>query len=145
MVPTSPASWREEANTGWFNGDPIAEANRNTGKPVTGFHFTVYPPYNLGPLAAGGDFGLITHLLISNAPTVMISNPQGNLEKAAPGELKLKGRSGRPYTVSWSRREGGEGFTLVLTPADLAVTPLQQTAYVIGGAFDFPGVSLPAS
>ncbi len=151
MVPAGPKSWLEKEDTGWFNGGPIAEANRNSGKAVSGFHFTVPPAYNLGPQVEGGDFGLITHLLISNPPIVTIDFPEGDLERfskrlaqGASGRLGLFGsaperRLSAPlYSVSYSRLAGG-GFALVLAPVQLAVSPLQQTAYVIGGTFDFPG------
>ncbi|HSS51389.1 MAG TPA: hypothetical protein VLX28_20800 [Thermoanaerobaculia bacterium] len=151
MVPTGPRSWLEQDNTGWFHGGPIAEANRNRCKAVSGFHFTVPPAYNLGPLAEGGDFGLITHLLISNPPIVTIHFREGDLERfsmrlaqGASGRLGLFGpgperRSSAPlYSVSYSPLSGG-GFALNLAPVQLPVPPLQQTAYVIGGTFDFPG------
>lgn len=148
LVPTGPKTWLESTNTGWFDGLPIAEANRSTGPSISGFRFTVPPAYNLGLLAEGGDFGLITHLLISDDPIVTIHGEMSldrrekGLQQEAFGRLGL---FGRPYSVSYSRARGG-GFTLLLTPArTAALSPLEQTAYVIGGAFDFPGVSPQAS
>jgi hypothetical protein len=153
MVPAGPRSWLEKDNTGWFDGDPIAEANRNVGKSVSGFHFTVPPPYNLGPLAAGGDFGLITNLLISNPPIVTAEFPAGDLERFGkrlePGAAVRVGLFGRAaerkpssplYSVSYSPLAGG-GFTLALVPIRSAASSLEQTAYVIGGTFDFPGAA----
>jgi hypothetical protein len=155
MVPTGPKPWEEKENTGWFDGGPIAEANRNSGKAVSGFHFTVPPAYNLGPLAAGGDFGLITHLLISNPPIVTIPVPEGGFERfrrrLAPGASGRLGLFGPPperpspaplYSISYSHPADG-GIQLVLTPVQTSVPPLQQTAYVMGGAFDFPGAAGP--
>jgi hypothetical protein len=154
MVPTGPRPWREEANAGWFDGGPIAEANRNRGQAVSGFQFTVPPAYNLGPLAAGGDFGLITHVLISNPPIVTIHFHDMDFERlrqrlapGASGRLELLGPppEGAPpaplYSASYSRPADG-GVTLVLTPVQPSVPPLQQTAYVMGGAFDFPGAAV---
>ncbi len=155
MVPTQPRSWLAQENTGWLNGGPIAEANRNSGKAVSGFRFTVPPAYNLGPLAAGGDFGMITHLLISNPPMVTVQPPAGNREPfsrhLAPGAFGRLGLFGPPperpspaplYSISYSHPPDG-GIQLVLTPVQTSVPPLQQTAYVMGGAFDFPGAAGP--
>jgi hypothetical protein len=153
MVPAAPRAWLEKDNTGWFDGNPIAEANRNVGKSVSGFHFTVPPPYDLGTLKEGGDFGLITHLLISNPPIVKADFPEGDLERFSkqlePGAALRIGLLGRAaerqpssplYSVSYSPLASG-GFTLALVPVLSAVSPLEQTAYVIGGAFDFPGAA----
>jgi hypothetical protein len=144
-VPTAPAGWQSETSTGWFDGGPIAEASRNGNSTASGFRFTTPPGYNLGPLAAGGDFGLITDLLISNPPEVVIHSPQAKLDLsalAALGHLSLFGPKRRPpfplYSVTWSPLPDG-GAALRLSPLQAAASPLQQTAYVMGGAFDFPG------
>jgi hypothetical protein len=150
-VPAAPTAWSQEKNAGWFDGGPIAEASRNGNSTASGFRFTAPTGYNLGPLAEGGDFGLITDLLISTPPEVVIHSPQVSLKRSALaglGRLSLFGPGKRPpfpfYAVTWSPLPGG-GAALRLSPVQAAASPLQQTAYVMGGAFDFPGAGVAAS
>ena len=50
----------------------------NGNADVTGFKFLNTPPYNLGPMLSGGNFGLLTNLLISNYPTIKITYTNAN-------------------------------------------------------------------
>lgn len=159
MIPCEPVPWQQATSDGWFYGDPIAEAWKNWqasgGNPdVTGFNFTAKPTYNLGPLNKQGDFGLIKSLLISNYPTIEISYANANYAQfmqswktSQTGNLTLfgflplgsfsKGAYGSQVIQGATNSE----FTVKFTPSEpvLTVPDLQKTAYVIGGAFVFPG------
>jgi hypothetical protein len=155
MAPVAAAAWQQATNVGWFFGDPISEAYKNQGKDVTGFKFVSTPPYNLGPLANGGDFGMLTNLLISNYPTVKIHYRNANFSsfkqawnQSVSGNLTLfgfirlgefkEGASGSSYKEGASNSE----FTVEFSPSKevLSVPDLQKTAFPIGGSFDFPAV-----
>ncbi|HEY2295659.1 MAG TPA: hypothetical protein VGM86_33565 [Thermoanaerobaculia bacterium] len=155
MAPIAASAWQQATSVGWFYGDPIAEAYRNQSKDVTGFKFVSTPPYNLGPLAAGGDFGMLTNLLISNIPTVRIHYRNANFSsfkqawsESVSGNLTLfgfislgrfaQGASGSSYKEGSSNSE----FTVEFGPSKevLSVPDLQKTAFPIGGSFDFPAV-----
>ncbi len=156
MAPVAASPWQQATDVGWFYGDPIAEAYRNEGNDVTGFKFASTPPYNLGPLAAGGNFGMLTNLLISNYPTVKIHYRNANFSsfkqawnESASGNLTLfgfiplgrfsQGASGSSYKEGSSNSE----FTVEFGPSEavLSVPDLQKTAFPIGGSFAFPAVS----
>lgn len=155
MAPTAASAWQQATSVGWFYGDPIAEAFRNQGKDVTGFKFVSTPPYNLGPIASGGNFGMLTNLLISNYPTVKIHYRNANFSsfkqswnEKVSGNLTLfgfirlggfsQGASGSSYQEGSSNSE----FTVEFSPSKevLSVPDLQKTAFPIGGSFDFPAV-----
>jgi hypothetical protein len=155
MAPIAALPWQQATNVGWFYGDPIAEAYKNQGKDVTGFKFVSTPPYNLGSLADGGDFGMLTNLLISNYPTVKIHYRNANFSsfkqawsEKISGNLTLfgfiplgrfsQGASGSSYKEGASNSE----FTVEFGPSKevLSVPDLQKTAFPIGGSFDFPAV-----
>jgi hypothetical protein len=155
MVPNAAAAWQQATSTGWFFGDPIAEAVRNESRDVTGFKFTANPPYNMGPLASGGDFGMLTNLLISNYPTVKIHYRNANFNafkqawsETVTGNLSLFGfiSLGRfsqgAYGSSYQQGSSNSEFTVEFGPSQqvLSVPDLQKTAFPIGGSFDFPGV-----
>jgi hypothetical protein len=156
MVPSAASPWQQATSVGWYFGDPIAEAVRNESKDVTGFKFVSNPPYNLGPLADGGDFGMLTNLLISNYPTVKIHYRNANFSsfkqswnQSLSGNLTLfgfirlggfkEGASGSSYKEGSSNSE----FTVEFSPSQevLSVPDLQKTAFPIGGSFDFPGAA----
>lgn len=154
MVPIAAAAWQQATSVGWYYGDPIAEAVRNQGKDVTGFKFVSNPPYNLGPLASGGDFGMLTNLLISNYPTVKIHYRNANFDsfkqswsEKVTGNLTLFGfiSLGRfsegAYGSSYQQGSSNSEFTVEFGPSEqvLSVPDLQKTAFPIGGSFDFPG------
>jgi hypothetical protein len=155
MAPIAASAWQQATSVGWFFGDPIAEAFRNQGKDVTGFKFVSDPPYNLGPLAAGGNFGMLTNLLISNYPTVKIHYRNADFNsfkqswnQSLSGNLTLFGfiSLGRfsEGSSSSSYQEGSSNseFTVEFGPSKevLSVPDLQKTAFPIGGSFDFPAV-----
>jgi len=115
MITTQPYAWSDSSNTGWYDAYPLDQAIRNDTQDVTGYKLASWPPpYNMGAYEEGGTFGQITHLLICNYQ-------QFSATLGYPGEAlpALRG-------AAW--------------PMPSASVPvLQQTAYVIGGAFSFPG------
>jgi hypothetical protein len=150
MVPLAPAAWQQATNSGWFYGDPIAEAAANGSGDITGFKFTTVPAYNLGGFAAGGNLGQLTALLISNYPTVRMTVPQTAVSALASavvegssGVLSLFGLPlGDPSRVTY-RPVYARGPTAtqveVTFKASVAQVPtMSQTAYVIGAIVDFP-------
>jgi hypothetical protein len=155
MAPIAASAWQQATNVGWLFGDPIVEAFRNKGKDVTGFKFVSDPPYNLGPLATGGNFGMLTNLLISNYPTVKIhyrnadrNSLKQSLKQAGSGNLTLFGfiSLGRfsegASSISYQENGSNSEFTVEFGPSKevLSVPDLQKTAFPIGGSFDFPAV-----
>ena len=156
VVPMQPAAWQQATSSGFYYGDPIAQAVANQGKDVTGFKFVSPPPYNVGPLAEGGNFGLLTNLLISNFPTITIryehadfSSFKESFSQSVSGNLtlfgfiKLGSFSEGTYQSSYQQGSDNSSFTVTFaaSPAVTSVPTLQQTAYVIGGAVKNPGVT----
>lgn len=160
MVPTAPTAWQQATNVGWFYGDPIAEAQNNSGRDVTGFKFVSPPPFDMGPFATGGNFGQIQNLLISKYPTITIHFRQANFEEFQQsfqqeisgnltlfGFIKLGSFNEGTYFSSFERGASNSEFTVTFQASEqvLSVPDLQKTAFVIGGSFDFPGADLDRS
>jgi hypothetical protein len=147
LIPILPRRWARESGTGWYDDDPIAQACTNTGRDVTGFRFIAPPPYNLGPLAEGGDFGRLRALLISQPPIIIVRAPDGRLgalaerlARGAAGELTLSGAllpgDGQAYALTPAGR-APEKHALTFIPVTTLVSPLERTAHVLGGTFAF--------
>ncbi len=151
MIPVAPLAWQQATNVGWFWIDAIIQAVANTGKDVDGFHFVSTPPYNFGPLVSGGDFGLLTNLLIANYPTVSITYRNANYTSFKEswsehvsgnltlfGFIKLGSFSQGAYGSQFSQGSDNSTFTVTFSasPQVISVPALQQTAYVIAGAVD---------
>lgn len=158
VVPCSPSAWNQATDAGFYWPDPIAEAVQNQGKDVTGFRFVAKPPYDLGPLAQGGDFGLITGVLICNYPTVKITYSHADYaaftqdwSEKVSGNLTLFGFidlgrfSQGAYSSQVQAGADNSSFTVTFTPSpQLVAVPLaQQTAFVLGAAVANPGATAP--
>jgi hypothetical protein len=156
MVPAQPTAWKQATNIGFYFADPINQAVANTGRDVTGFKFLNNPPYNLNALANGGNFGLLTNLLISNYPTIEITYSNANYSKfmeswnqKASGNLTLFGFielgsfSQGAYSSSVTQGSDNSSFkvTFSASPEVTGVPQNQKTAYVIGAAVTNPGVN----
>ena len=155
FIPIQVTAWQQAANVGWYNGQPIAEAYANRENPKTGFNFVTQPPFNLRPLSEGGNFGRLTGLLISRYPTIKIHFRNANFEEFkesfqqnASGNLTLFGfinlgssREGT-YQSQYEAGRSNSEFTVTFKESDavLSQAPLQKTAFVIGGVFNFPAV-----
>jgi hypothetical protein len=140
LVAVQPEAWQQDLNVGWHDTDPLAQAYRNGQQDVTGYRFTSEPAYNLGALAAGGSFGRLIALLISNPPVTTFSkvNPVARTNPVTPqvvanfyeslSLLNLDQPSGRAQLAPAGLRPAG---------SDPTVPQLQQTAYVVGASLDF--------
>ncbi|MCP2029737.1 hypothetical protein L1276_004931 [Flavobacterium sp. HSC-32F16] len=89
LIPVSPLSYLENKQEnkvnhkqpnswGWFYEDAINQSIKNLDHKRTGFCFVTVPPYNLGSLDEGGDFGRVSALLAANLPTVTIHYKKNN-------------------------------------------------------------------
>jgi hypothetical protein len=156
MVPAQPTAWKQATNIGFYSADPISQAVANTGRDVTGFKFLNNPPYNLNALANGGNFGLLTNLLISNYPTIEITYSNANYSKFMEswnqkvsgnltlfGFIKLGSFSQGAYRSSVTQGSDNSSFkvTFSASPEVTGVPQNQKTAYVIGAAVTNPGVN----
>lgn len=156
MVPAQPTAWKQATNIGFYFADPINQAVANTGRDVTGFKFLNNPPYNLNALANGGNFGLLTNLLISNYPTIEITYSNANYSKFMEswnqkvsgnltlfGFIKLGSFSQGAYSSSVTQGSDNSSFkvTFSASPEVTSVPQNQKTAFVIGAAVTNPGVN----
>jgi hypothetical protein len=156
VVPAAAAAWQQATNHGFYYPDPVSQAVGNGSKDVTGFKFLNTPPYNLGPMLSGGNFGLLTNLLISNYPTIKITYSNANFssfkqawsEKVSGnlslfGFIKLGSFSQGAYGSSYAQGSDNSTFSVTFS-ASPEVTGVPQNlrqAYVIGGCVANPGVS----
>lgn len=156
MVPMAPTAWQQATNVGWFFEDPISQAVTNGTQDVTGYKFVAPTGYNLQSFTNGGNFGLLTNLLVANYPTISItySNADFSAFKQAwsetvTGNLSLFGFinlgsfSQGAYGSSFQQGSSNSTFTVTFSasPQVIALPQLQQQAYVIGGAITNPGVT----
>jgi hypothetical protein len=156
MVPMQPSAWQQATGLGFYYPDPIAQAVANQGKDVTGFKFLNAPPYKMGAFADGGNFGLLTNVLIANYPTITITythadfssfkeawseHVDGNLTLF--GFIKLGSFSQGAYGSKYEAGSDNSTFTVTFSgsPALVSVPQLMQQAYVIAGAMNNPGVT----
>jgi hypothetical protein len=154
MVPAAPAAWQQATNVGFYYADPISQAAVNQGQDVTGFKFLNNPPYQLGPVSSGGNFGLLTNLLISNYPTISITYTHADYQTFAQnwnekvsgnltlfGFIKLGSFSQGAYGSSFSKGSDDSTFTVTFSasPEVTGVPQNMKTAYVVGAAVANPG------
>lgn len=154
MVAASPAAWQQATNSGFYLPDPIAQANANEGKDVTGFSFLNPPAYSLASVADGGGFGLLTNLLIANYPTVKITYEHADFSTFSQswseqvsgnltlfGFIKLGSFSQGAYGSKVEAGSDNSSFTVTFSPsaAITSVPQNQKTAYVIAAGVTNPG------
>ena len=155
MIPAAPAPWQQATNQGFYYADPVAQAVDNEGQDITGFHFLNKPPYDMSAFADGGNFGLLTNILIGNYPTITITYKNANYSSFKEswsetvsgnltlfGFIKLGSFSQGAYGSSYAEGSDNSTFTVTFSasPEVVGVPQLQKTAYVIGGAVQNPGV-----
>lgn len=152
-VPFTRTDWRPGGSGGWYFSDPIAQAA--AGRPQSGYCFVLEPPYDLGDLDHGGDFGALTGLLIANSPMVTITwgGLDGSqievIEQAAAGDRPLQlsamvpsGRASQSAYRCTFRRQGSDAASLTFTPASpnpVTVPDALQMADVLLASVVFPG------
>ncbi len=156
MVPMAPTAWNQSTNIGWYYNEPIRQAVLNEGQDVDGYKFIGdQPPFDMSSVEDGGNFGMLTNLLISNFPTIEITYTNadyssfieewseevtgnvslfgfislGSFSEGAYGSTVVEGENNSTFTVTFSQ-----------SPAVVSVPSAQQTAFVIGGAVENPGV-----
>ena len=154
MVATAPAAWQQGTNAGFYYPDPIAQAQANQGKDVTGFSFLNPPPYNLGSVSDGGDFGVLTNVLVGNYPTVKITYEHADYSTFSQswsdkvtgnltlfGFIKLGSFSQGAYSSKVEAGSSNSSFTVTFGPSPQVTTAPQnlKTAFVIAGAVANPG------
>jgi hypothetical protein len=128
MIPAAPSPWQQGTNVGFYYADPIAQAVANQGQDVTGFKFLNKPPYDMGEFAKGGNFGLLTNVLIANYPTITITYSNANFssfqqswsEKVSGnltlfGFIKLGSFSQGAYGSSYKQGSDNSTFTLTFS------------------------------
>ena len=154
LVPAGPSSWQQAIASGFYSAEPIRQAVANAGRDVTGYQFLNPPPFDLGPVDANGNFGLLTSLLISNYPTVTITYSNANYssfaqawEQHVSGNLKLFGLidlgsfSEGVYSSTITKGANDTTFSVTFSssPEVVGVPQNMKTAYVIGAAVTNPG------
>lgn len=154
LVPAGPAPWQQATNAGFYFPDPVRQAVANTGQDVTGFTFLTTPPYEMASVASGGNFGVLTDLLITNYPTVTITYQHADYTEFAQkwdekvsgnltlfGFIKLGSFSQGAYGSSFTKGSDDSSFTITFSasPEVTSVPQNLKTAYVIGAAVANPG------
>ncbi len=149
-------AWQQATNVGFYATDPVAQAVANSGQDVTGFQFLSDPPYRLGSVADGGNFGVLTNLLIANFPTITITYEHADYATFAQswdekvsgnltlfGFIKLGSFSQGAYgsTVTSSTDNSSFTITFSASPEVTSVPQNLKTAYVVGAAVANPGVT----
>lgn len=154
IVGIVPTAWQQDTDAGFYYPTPIQEAVTNGTQDVTGYKFLTPSQYNFGPLESGGNFGLLTNLLIANYPTISITYTNADYQafseswsEQVRGNLKLFGFidvgsfSQGAYGSTFQRGSSNSTFTVTFS-ASPEVTGLPQNlkqAFVIGAAIDNPG------
>jgi hypothetical protein len=155
IIPAAAAAWQQATSNGFYYPDPVSQAVQHGTEDVTGFRFLNTPPYNLGPMLSGGNFGLLTNLLISNYPTITITYSNANFSSFRQawsetvsgnlslfGFIKLGSFNEGAYSSSYSQGADNSTFSVTFS-ASPEVTGVPQNlrqAYVIGGCVANPGV-----
>ena len=142
LVPVAPLPLNS-TNGGWFVAAPIAEAASNGNNDITGFAFALPPPYDLQSFAAGGTFGSLTNILISNPPSVTLQysnlDAAGMLPPEAAGILNLFGYQQLETSAVMNTSAGTVTFS-PLFELEASTPPMMQSAFAIGCTFINPGV-----
>lgn len=149
-VPVGVAQFQEDTVSGWMSAQVLAQAAQNHGQDVTGLTFFESPGFNLGQ---GGNFGMLTGVLISNFPTFTMTYAHGaysqfqkSFQEQSSWNVSFLGIPISSFSQSLyqaTSQESGTsgGFTVTFTPSaeTLDVPDLQKQAYVIGGSIAYPG------
>lgn len=149
-VPVGVAQFQEDTVSGWMSAQVLAQAARNQGQDITGLTFFEAPGFNLGE---GGDFGMLTGVLISNFPTFTMTYEHGDystfqksFQEQSSWNMSFLGIPISSFSQSLyeaTSQESGTsgGFSVTFAPSAevLNVPDLQKQAYVIGGSIAYPG------
>jgi hypothetical protein len=159
QVTTSPLVFDPSTGDGWFSASPLQQAFANwtldqarptTAPNTTGYNFASKPASNL---VQGGNFGLLTGLLLAQYPTVTVTYTTGNVAQAASdfrqtvsggcslfGFIPLGSFSETTSTQSSSFSQSSSGFSITLAPPQdvVPVGNADAMAYVIGASVQYP-------
>ena len=157
VVDIQPEAWNQDTNAGFYWAHPVHDAVVNASKDVTGYKVGTVT-YNFGQVSEGGDFGLLSHLVISNYPTVKITYEKADYStfsrswnQEAAGSLSLFGlklnASDSVYQGSLTEGDDSSSFTVTFAPSPPAVSvpEAEQSAYVIAAAVVNPGTAASRS
>ncbi len=140
--------------TGWYNGKVLSDAVKNQSRDWSGIHFNSTPPVQFGP---GGDFARISHLVISQYPSIEITTRVSDINRFSQSltqkskwgvsflGLPLGSGSNDFYEATWDHKEETGEVTIRFQPGDITNigADSQKVAYVLGGVVEYPG--LPVS
>ncbi len=145
-----PAQYDTATDQGWFDASIIAEAISKGAKDNTGYFFSPQP--SSIDFRAGGNFGLLRSILISQYPILDIHYPQGDMAQFVQqlnnatswnfqmDQLPKWTAEHYAYTASVQPDSAG-GFRVTFSPnqALLSAAAIDSLAYVIGGSVIWPG------
>lgn len=149
LVNVTPVQYQIDTRAGWYDPAPIADAVANHGQDVSGYQLSPWPA-NID-FSDGGDFGLLTGLIISSMPTITINYEGGSAtdaataitEQASLGISLFGFRLGgvdQSYSHSTiDQHSTGGGFTVTFTPPPPSGNAMSQLAYVMAATVDYPG------
>lgn len=148
LISYEPRPYEGDTMTDWYFAEVIAEAVDNIGKDITGYRFIT--TQNIYDYSQGGNFGIVSQLLIADYPTLQLVIATGDYENFAaafgqPTDWNLTffgssiGTHGS-YRSSAQRNNTGEGFTVNFRPlvTGISVPDFDQRAYVVGGQILYP-------
>ncbi len=134
---------------GWYDSKIVRQALNNTNKS-TGFMFGSPPQLNL---LAGGNYGKLTSLAVSQMPTISINYQNGNMQQfnqtvAQQSSwvttfcgIPIGEGSSNSYSATTSENKQGGGFTLTMSPpSQTGLATYDLYSYILGGAVGWPGV-----
>jgi hypothetical protein len=134
---------------GWYDSKVVRQALSNTNN-ATGFMFGSAPQMNL---QAGGNYGRLTSLAVSQMPTILIDYATGDMQQfnktvAQQSEwvttfcgIPIGEGSSSQYSATSSLNQQGGGFTLTMTPpSQTGLATYDLYSYILGGAVGWPGV-----
>jgi hypothetical protein len=136
-------------SAGWYDSSIVQKALSNTNN-ATGFMFGSAPQMNL---QAGGNYGRLTSLAVSQMPTISINYQTGSMqqfnETVAQQSAWVTTFCGIPvgegssssYSATTSQNAQGGGFTLTMTPpSQTGLATYDLYSCILGGAVGWPGV-----
>lgn len=149
-VPVEVAQFQEDTVSGWMSAQVLAQAAQNQGQDITGLAFFEPTGFDLG---AGGNFGMLTGVLISNYPTFTMTYAHGDYSTFQESfqeqsswnvsflGISIASFSQSRYQATSQQNSTSGGFTVTFAPSTetLNVPDLQKQAYVIGGSIAYPG------
>ncbi len=159
LIAVNPQPWQQSSASGWYLAGIIQQAasNPNTGTPQnpvfarSGYAFPNGAPngFNLG---AGGNFGRLAGLAVSQMPTVVITYSTGNysqfeesFDEKTTWSLSFLGiplgNASQSVYQAFAKQTSEDGsFTLTFTPpSQTGLASYSLYGFIIGGYAVYPG------